>query len=393
MRRIMVVDPDPATEGLIRSRYRESIADADLHFVFASNRHQALTLLNREAMDVLIIDVSGGTTEDRLKPMENLMVGHPLMPVIAVAGSQEMQRIRHAMNLGAFDFLPKPLDPADLSSTLARALRQVQLLEAQEQLRHQKLAAENASHTKDIFLTNMSHELRTPLNAIIGYSEMLMEELDDPEELSLPRVASDLERITNAGKHLLKLVDEILDLSRIQAGELYLDAQMVPIAPLVREAAELIMPALRERQSRLQVGCPEDLGSMVADAAKLRQSICNLLDFLTLESSERHLELQVSTEQASGLDWILFAVSDTGRAQDADALEQLFQPFMQPGSAVLPHPRGGVLRLSITRQLCRQMGGDLLVRGHPLHGASLVIRLPRRDRRRRDRDRRRGSST
>jgi len=389
MRRILVVDPVSNTQALIRSRYQQAIADSELLFLFARNQAEALGLVDREAVDVVLADINPGAGEDGLKLLETLVLGHPLIPAIVLARPDDMARIRHAMNHGAFDFLLQPPDPEDLAATLDRALRQVQLREAQEQLRRQKLAAEDASYTKDVFLTNMSHELRTPLNAIIGYSEMLMEELEDVEEIVLPRVASDLERINSAGRHLLKLVDEILDLSRIQAGEMFLDVRTVSIGSLVTETAALVTPELSQHQCSLGVECPADAGEIVTDPTKLRQCLCNLLDFLALEAGQRGVVLEVHSEQASGLEWILFTVRARSGEQDAESLERLFQPFMQPGSAIRQHPPGGVLRLSITRQLCRQMGGDLLVREAASEGASLVVRLPRRDRRRRDQDRRR----
>jgi len=389
MQRIVVVLREVATEALIRAHYRQAMARAELHFGFLHGPAEVHLRLEREPADVVLVDIAPGADEDGLRLLETLLLAEPLRPTIALAPDGDMARVRRAMNHGAFDFLLHPLDVTDLATTLMRALRQARLLAAQAEVRRQKLAAEQASHTKDVFLTNMSHELRTPLNAIIGYSEMLMEELEEPDGLSLPRVASDLERINSAGRHLLKLVDEILDLSRIQAGELDLEVGSVAIDTLVQETTALVLPDLRRQHCELRVNCPDNPGRIVTDPTKLRQSLCNLLNFQALEASRRGVELTVSSERASGLEWILFAVRASRGEQDVETLERLFQPFMQPGSAIQTHPEGGVLRLSITRQLCRQMGGDLLVREIPGEGASLVIRLPRRDRRRRDQDRRR----
>src|SRR5579862_3113890 len=197
---------------------------------------------------------------------------------------------------------------------------------AEEEVANAKETAEAANRTKSLFLANMSHELRTPLNAILGYSEMLQEEAADR---GVEAFHPDLQNIQVAGKHLLSLINDILDLSKIEAGkmEIYLETFSVP--ELIEEVVETIRPLVMANKNTLRVQCPEDLGTMHADIAKTRQSLFNLLSNAAKFTKSGAISLEVSREIMEDREWIWFRVSDTGIGMTPDQLVKLFQTFSQ----------------------------------------------------------------
>ncbi len=198
---------------------------------------------------------------------------------------------------------------------------------AEEEVAKAKETAEAANRTKSLFLANMSHELRTPLNAILGYSEMLQEEAADQ---GVQDFLPDLQKIHGAGKHLLSLINDILDLSKIEAGkmELYLETFSVP--KLIEEVVETIRPLVKANANTLRVHCPADLGTMHADMTKMRQSLFNLLSNAAKFTKEGAISLEVSREIMEDREWIWFRVSDTGIGMTAGAVGKAV-PDVQPG--------------------------------------------------------------
>src|SRR4051794_26816687 len=197
---------------------------------------------------------------------------------------------------------------------------------AEEEVAKAKETAEAANRTKSLFLANMSHELRTPLNAILGYSEMLQEEAADQ---GVQDFLPDLQKIHGAGKHLLSLINDILDLSKIEAGkmELYLETFSVP--NLIEEVVGTIRPLVNTNANTLRVRCPADLGTMRADMTKMRQSLFNLLSNAAKFTKEGAICLDVARERMEDREWIRFRVSDTGIGMTAEQLLKLFQTFSQ----------------------------------------------------------------
>jgi signal transduction histidine kinase len=196
----------------------------------------------------------------------------------------------------------------------------------QAQLRMAKEEAEEANRTKSQFLASMSHELRTPMNAIIGYSEMLIEEVEDLEQDEL---APDLQKIRGAGKHLLTLINDILDLSKIEAGKMDLFLESFDIAEVVREVASTISPLVEKNTNTLTVHCADGIGSMYADLTKVRQSLFNLLSNASKFTERGTIDLQAKRLRTEGKEWIIFCVRDTGIGMNAEQLEKLFQAFTQ----------------------------------------------------------------
>jgi len=230
-----------------------------------------------------------------------------------------------------------------------------------------------ASKHKSTFLANMSHELRTPLNAIIGYSEMLQEEAEDTEaDTFLP----DLRRINAAGKHLLGLINDILDLSRIEAGRMDLFVETFEVAALIDEVQAVARPLIDKNGNTLVVSCPEDVGTMTADQTKVRQALFNLFSNAAKFTDHGTISLTVQRESVSDADWLTFAVSDTGIGMTDDQLGRLFEAFSQAEASTRSRYGGTGLGLAISRHFCRLMGGDLTVTSAHGRGSTFTVRLP-----------------
>jgi signal transduction histidine kinase/DNA-binding response OmpR family regulator/HAMP domain-containing protein len=232
---------------------------------------------------------------------------------------------------------------------------------------------EIASQHKSQFLANMSHELRTPLNAIIGYSEMLQEEA---EELGQVDFLPDLQKINAAGKHLLALINDILDLSKIEAGKMDLFLETFEIAPMLRDVVTTITPLVEKNANTLAVHHAADLGAMRADLTKVRQALFNLLSNACKFTQQGIVTLAVTREAVAGVDWLTFRVSDTGIGMTSKQVEKLFQSFSQADASTTRQYGGTGLGLAITRHFCQMMGGDITVESALGQGSSFTIRLP-----------------
>jgi len=232
---------------------------------------------------------------------------------------------------------------------------------------------ELADRHKSEFLANMSHELRTPLNAIIGYSEMLQE---DAADLGAGQFTDDLKRINAAGKHLLELINAVLDLSKIEAGKMELYLESFDVAALVRDIAAVIQPLAGKNANRLELRCPEDVGTMRADLTKVRQALFNLLNNACKFTDRGTISLAVTRETIGDQDWMVFSVSDTGIGMTPEQLARLFEAFSQADAATTRKYGGTGLGLALSRRLCRMMGGDVTVESEAGRGSTFSIRLP-----------------
>jgi signal transduction histidine kinase len=232
---------------------------------------------------------------------------------------------------------------------------------------------EAASRHKSQFLANMSHELRTPLNAIIGYSEMLQEEAEDlGEETFLP----DLQKINAAGKHLLGLINDILDLSKIEAGRMDLFVESFEVGQLIRDVEAIVQPLTEKNANTLVVKCPDDVGAMEADLTKVRQALFNLLSNAAKFTDHGTISLTVERASDPGGDWLTFAVSDTGIGMTEEQLGRLFEASSQAEASTRSRDGGTGLGLAISRHFCRMMGGDLTVESVYGQGSTFRVRLP-----------------
>jgi adenylate cyclase len=247
------------------------------------------------------------------------------------------------------------------------------LEQAMQETQVAKEAAEEANRTKSAFLANMSHELRTPLNAIIGYSEMLQEEAEDlGQEVFVP----DLKKIHGAGKHLLSLINDVLDLSKIEAGRMDLHIEDLDVITLVDDVASTITPLIEKNANKLIVERDPTLDRMRGDLTKLRQVLFNLLTNATKFTEHGTITLAVTRERNADRDWARFAVTDTGIGLTPEQMGRLFQAFSQAETSTAQKYGGTGLGLAISRRFCQMLGGDVTVESTIGIGSTFTVRLP-----------------
>ncbi|MDO8607309.1 MAG: response regulator [Phaeospirillum sp.] len=371
---------------------RQAVLDAALQMsIIATNIDGEVLLFNRGAETLLGYTseeaVGHRTLLDFLLPEEVAAhaaelaaeLGHPVSP-----GGLFAEYVRHGL-ISAREWTYRRKDgthfPVSLSVTalkggdgnlagyLAAAMDITERKWAEEEAHRAKLAAEAANQAKSSFLANMSHELRTPLNAIIGYSEMLQEELED---LGQDELIPDLGKIHSAGRHLLMLINDVLDISKIEAGKMDLFVESFGIEQMVSDVVSTIRPLVEKNSNRLAVECPAGIGVMEADLTKVRQTLFNLLSNASKFTNNGAITLICRREAA----WIEFAVADTGIGMAPEALDKLFQAFQQADASTTRKFGGTGLGLAISRTFCRMMDGDITVTSEPGMGTTFTVRLP-----------------
>src|SRR5262249_53046622 len=231
---------------------------------------------------------------------------------------------------------------------------------------------QQASEHKSQFVSSVSHELGTPLNAIIGLTEMMV---TNAARFGAEKAQEPLQRVNRAGTHLLGLINQVLDLSKIEAGKLELNPQTVQLTPLINEVTAPAGQLAEQNKNRLVVDAQENLGALTVDPMRLRQILLNLLSNACKFTKEGEVRLR-ARRMVDGRDWIELAVADTGIGMTAEQQAKLFEGFTQADSSTARQYGGTGLGLAITRKLARMMGGDVTVTSEPGKGSVFTVRLP-----------------
>jgi len=277
-------------------------------------------------------------------------------------------------------------DAREVAETASQALavKNTQLEAARQEAEEHRQAADAANRAKSSFLANMSHELRTPLNAIIGYSEMMEEEAP---EVGAASMVPDLQKIHGAARHQLALINDILDLSKIEAGKMTLFVEEFDVARLVNEVTATVQPLVAKKQNKLEVECPAEVGTMRSDQTKVRQVLFNLLSNACKFTERGVIKLEVRSQKSEVRtvplisDFrpptsVIFSVTDTGIGMTPEQMSRLFQAFSQAEASTQQKYGGTGLGLAISRKFCQMMGGDIVVQSEAGKGSTFTVSLP-----------------
>ena len=398
---ILIVDDSEKNLFSLRTLIEEYI---NAQILLTQSGSAALKILVENAVDLIILDVQmpnmdGFETAQIIQSRPKLQ--HvPIVFLTAAYKAEEFQE--KGFEVGAVDYLTKPIDAPLLINRIKSYVRFIEqdrkhkqeleskvvertaeLLKARNELEQHSIAlleaknqaelaqqfAEEANLSKSQFLANMSHELRTPLNAIIGYGEMLQE---DAEELGEEDCVSDLQNIQAAGKHLLGLVNDVLDLSKIEAGKMELHLETFEVIAVVDEVTSVVRPTIETKENTLQVVIDDNLGEMHTDITKLHQILLNLLSNAAKFTEKGTIQLDVKHDG----EWINFCLTDNGIGMTREQQQKLFKPFMQADSSTTRRYGGTGLGLAITKQFAQMMGGTVWVESEFGHGSTFMLSLP-----------------
>jgi PAS domain S-box-containing protein len=357
-RRLVELSPDA-----VLVHYDGTIVYANVACVRLLGATDPSQLLGRSFMEIVHPDYTD-IVGPRLRQMQEQGVAVPLL-------EEKLVRLDgQAVNV---EVASMPIPYQDASAYLAVIRDITERLETRTALRAAKEAAENANLAKSRFLANMSHELRTPLNAIIGYSEMLTEEA---VELDFTDLLSDLQKIHTAGKHLLSLINDILDLAKIEAGKMPPCLECFDVSTVIHDAVSTIDPLIGKNANTLHVQVADQVGTMYSDITKVRQSLLNLLSNACKFTKEGHITLTATRETGADKEWLCFQVRDTGIGMSSEQIRRLFQPFSQADASTTRQYGGTGLGLTITRHFCQMLGGTITVESTLGEGSHFTMRLP-----------------
>lgn len=384
--RLLLIEDDEDDYVLVRDLLGD-VQTTRYAIEWADNYDDGLARLRTLQPDVCLLDfnLDGRTGLDLLHEANARGCD---VPIIFLTGQASREFDVEAMRSGAADYLVKgEYTPAHLERTIRYAIERSNTLstlrELNEGLRLAHTQAMRASHAKSMFLATMSHEFRTPLNAILGYSELIEEELTSDDEFEIPLLLTDLRKISHAGRHLLALVNDILDLGKIEAGKFDIIGETFAIEPFLGEQISALRPLAERNSNTLQIEFEGSLGDVHLDPVRLRQAVLNVLSnackftqngVVTLRARRFVGVMGGQGEQESEI--VELTIHDTGIGMTAEQLQRLFISFSQADSTITRRFGGSGLGLSICRRLCRLMGGEVFAESEFGRGSKFRLVLP-----------------
>jgi signal transduction histidine kinase len=330
------------------------------------------TVTSRSLLERTVVQVEDGS-DPALSPPASVAIARQL----AYRGIVSVPMLREGTPIGTITLAKRERGPftdrqIDLVRTFAdQAVIAIENVRLFDEIQAKSRQLTEASQHKSQFLANMSHELRTPLNAIIGVSEMLREDAE-----ALKQDTEPLDRVLGAGRHLLALINDILDLSKIEAGRMELHLETFLLVPVIQDVAKTIEPMASKNGNRLVIDCPADLGAIHADQTRFRQCLLNLASNANKFTEKGTVTIAAQQGQENGGDWIAVAVTDTGIGMTPEQMGKLFQEFSQASSTTASKYGGTGLGLAISKRFCEMMGGDITVASEVGRGSTFTIRLP-----------------
>ncbi len=385
---ILVVDDIAANRNLLGA----TLEPKGYEVLLAPNGAAALKVAARARPNLILMDVNmpemdGYEACRQLKGMPGLAE----IPVIFITANDDPDSLVKGFQAGGVDYITKPFKAEEVlmrvethvrihtltsaleSSNQELALKNSELLAEVERRKQAETKANEANEAKSRFLSFISHEMRSPLNAIIGFSEELVDGLTDE---TLAQSRDDATRIRSASGHLLGLINNLLDLSKIEAGKMPLNLEEFALVPLVVELGKDVDPLVRRNGNKLTVQSNGEIGIVRADAMKLRQILMNLISNAGKFTQNGAITLSFRKLADGDVKRFEIAVTDTGIGMTGDQMQRLFQPYQQATDATAQQYGGTGLGLAISRQFCRLMGGDLAVTSEPGKGSTFAVILP-----------------
>ncbi len=393
---ILIVDDNQQNLFSLKNMLMDSLENIEV--IEANSGNAALKILSQQAIDLILLDIQmpemDGFETARLIRARKKMQHIPIVFLTAAFKSEDFRQ--QGLALGAADYLTKPIDNVQLISRLQVYLRfiaqerqhLIEILEKnqklkqenierqknQEQLEFAKQMADSASMAKSRFLANMSHELRTPLNAIIGYSELLVEETEGDNLSELNEFSNN---ILKASGHLLQLINNLLDISRIETNSIHVNNEIITLSNFIQEIVDMIHPLINPELQIFKMQIENNLPKQIkTDATKLKQVLFNLLENAIKFTKQGEIILHVAIEQVGAENYLCWQISDTGIGMSAELLDVVFKPFTQADNSATRLYDGNGLGLAIAKQFTELLEGKILVVSQEMQGTTFTVQLP-----------------